>query len=207
MSRFYLGVPPSRMTCPCDHSCMPSLDHRRCCVLLSGGIDSALVALLLQREGWAVRAFWVDYGQPAAVAERRASRAIAGRFELEWQERSVSGLMVPPEGEVPGRNDLLVAVAHASALSTSIAIGIHAGTPYPDCSREWISAWQTVLDVQHGGVVALLAPLAELQKPQVLALARQHLVPFGLTHSCERGSVPCGSCLSCRDRDAAGVGT
>jgi 7-cyano-7-deazaguanine synthase in queuosine biosynthesis len=55
-------------------------------VLLSGGVDSALVASLLCREGWSVQALWVDYGQPAAAAERAASRAIARQYGLEWYE-------------------------------------------------------------------------------------------------------------------------
>jgi 7-cyano-7-deazaguanine synthase len=115
--------------------------------------------------------------------------------------------MVPPEGEVLGRNDLLVATAHACAPGWSIAIGVHAGVPYADCSCGWLSAWQSMLDVQHQGVVALLAPLARLQKPDVLTLAHELQVPMTLTHSCERGPSPCGQCLSCRDRhdDHAGA--
>jgi 7-cyano-7-deazaguanine synthase len=176
-------------------------------VLLSGGVDSALVASLLLGDGWLVRALWVDYGQPAAPAERMASRALAVHYALEWQEAAVGGLMVPPEGEIPGRNDLLVAAAHARAPGWSVAIGVHTEAPYPDCSREWLGAWQSVLDVQHHGVVALLAPLAGLSKPEVLALAHELQVPMTLTYSCERGPSPCGQCLSCRDRhnDHAGA--
>jgi 7-cyano-7-deazaguanine synthase len=176
-------------------------------VLLSGGVDSALVASLLLRDGWFVRALWVDYGQPPAPAERIASRALAAHYGLEWQETVVGGLTVPAEGEVPGRNDLLMAAAQACVPKRSVAIGVHAGTSYPDCSREWLRAWQSLLDVQHGGVVALLAPLARLHKPEVLALALERQVPMQLTHSCERGSSPCGRCLSCRDRhdDHAGA--
>ncbi|MGH3191582.1 MAG: 7-cyano-7-deazaguanine synthase [Streptosporangiaceae bacterium] len=185
---------------------MSPSDARRCCVLLSGGIDSALVASLLVRDGWLARALWVDYGQPPAAAERTASKALAAHYGLQWREAAVGGMTVPPEGEIPGRNDLLVATAQASVPRISVAIGVHAGTSYPDCSQEWLRAWQSLLDVQHGGVVALLAPLARLRKPEVLALAQEHQVPMALTHSCERGSSPCGQCLSCRDRRDAHVG-
>jgi len=191
----------------CHHAGVSPAGRRRCCVLLSGGVDSALVASLLLNDGWLVRALWVDYGQPAAPAERIASQALAGHDALEWQEAVVGGLMVPPEGEIPGRNDLLVATAHACAPDWSVAIGVHAEVAYPDCSRAWLSAWQSVLDVQHEGVVALLAPLAGLRKPEVLALAHELQVPMTLTHSCETGPSPCGQCLSCRDRhdDHAGA--
>lgn len=107
-----------------------SLTHlSRCNVLLSGGIDSALVASLLCRDGWSVQAMWVDYGQPAARAERAASRAIASHYGLEWHEAAVRSVPVPPQGEVPGRNDMLVATARASAPGLTVAIGVHAGTP------------------------------------------------------------------------------
>jgi len=190
----------------CNHASVSPLGRRRCCVLLSGGVDSALVASLLQRDGWLVQALWVDYGQPAGAAERIASRALGAHYGLAWQEAVAGGLMVPAEGEIAARNDLLVAAARACVPGRSVAIGVHAGTSYLDCSREWLRAWQLLLDVQHGGVVALLAPLAGLQKPEVLALAHEHQVPMKLTHSCERGSSPCGRCLSCRDRHDAHVG-
>lgn len=191
----------------CNYVGVSPLGGRSCCVLLSGGVDSALVASLLLGDGWLVRALWVDYGQPAAPAERVASRALAAHYALEWQEAVVGGLMVPPEGEIPGRNDLLVATAHACAPGWSVGIGVHAGVSYPDCSREWLSAWQSVFDVQHEGVVALLAPLAGLAKREVLALAHNLQVPITLAHSCEAGPSPCGRCLSCRDRrdDHAGA--
>jgi 7-cyano-7-deazaguanine synthase len=100
---------------------------------------------------------------------------------------------------------MLVATARACAPGLTVAIGVHAGMPYADCSAQWLDAWRTLLDVQHSGTVALLAPLVALHKPQVLALARG-AVPFGLTHSCETGLIPCGRCLSCQDRQAAVAG-
>jgi 7-cyano-7-deazaguanine synthase len=177
-----------------------------CRVLLSGGVDSALVASLLCREGWSAEALWVDYDQPAAEAERVASRAIARHYGLGWHEAAVRGVHVPSRGEVPGRNDMLIATARACAPDLTVAIGVHAGTPYTDCSTQWLDAWHRLLDVQHSGTVALLAPLVSLHKPQVLAMARECGVPFGLTHSCETGSEPCGQCLSCLDRQAAIAG-
>lgn len=175
----------------------------RCGVLLSGGIDSALVVTLLTLSGWSVEALWVAYGQPAEKAERRASRALAQHFEVPWREAIVRGVVVPREGEIVGRNDLLVSAARACLPGSAIAIGVHSGTPYADCSEEWVGTWQALLDVQHSGTVSLLAPLAALDKPEIMALADTHAVPIDLTHSCERGNEPCQSCRSCLDRRAA----
>lgn len=169
-------------------------------VLLSGGVDSAVVLALLASDGRDVTTVWIDYGQPAAAGEREASKAIASRYGAAWIELGVAGLVPPAVGEFPGRNDLLVALAAAAAPGRSVAIGVHAGTGYADCSPSWAEAWQELLTVQHHGAAQLLAPLAGLAKAQVYALARQMGVPTVLTHSCEASAVPCGRCSSCADR-------
>jgi len=170
----------------------------RTCVLLSGGVDSAVVlALLADREP---HALWVDYGQPAAAAERRASRSIASHYSVRWLEVSLAGLQPPAAGEFPGRNDLLVAAAVSASGAASVALGIHAGTGYVDCSPGWAAAWQQLLDRQHHGRASLLAPLVDFSKAQVYALAADLAVPVALTHSCEASPDPCGACSSCLDR-------
>lgn len=184
---------------------MATATSPRCSVLLSGGIDSALVAALLHKEGWRTLAVWVDYGQPAAGAERVASKSLAEHYDLEWREAVVRGFVVPPEGEVHGRNDMLVATARTCTPGINVAIGIHAGTSYVDCSPQWVTAWNGLLDVQYAGTVTLLAPLANLNKAATLALARDCEIPLELTYSCEAGITPCGECLSCIDRQAGNV--
>lgn len=52
------------------------------CLLLSGGVDSALVARFLLDVGTPPTALFVDYGQPAACAEAAASAALAAHFGL-----------------------------------------------------------------------------------------------------------------------------
>lgn len=179
---------------------VPPTDARHCGLLLSGGIDSALLACMLGRDGWCVQAIWVDYGQAAASAERSASQDLASHYRLDWRQIKMDGMNVPLGGEVPGRNDMLVATARACMPGTSVAIGVHAGTSYADCAAQWVDGWRTLLDWQHGGAVSLLAPLVSLRKPEVLALAKEYDVPIILTHSCDAGPVPCGQCLSCLDR-------
>lgn len=167
-------------------------------MLLSGGVDSAVVlAMLADRTPAAV---WVDYGQPAAPAEREASAALAAHYASPWREVRVEGLRPPAAGEFPGRNDLLVAAARAAAAGASIAVGVHAGTGYADCSPAWAAAWRALIDAQDAGRASLIAPLLDLSKGQVLDLAQSLGVPVELTHSCEAGPVPCGQCASCLDR-------
>ena len=170
------------------------------CVLLSGGVDSALVGQFLLDTGPPPTAIFIDYGQPAAQAEAQASHAVARHLGLSLQQLTVRGLSVANQGEIAGRNDLLIAVALAAAPGRDVAIGVHAGTGYLDCSSDHNAAWQTLLDVQHEGKVRLLAPLINLTKGEVLRLVSNGGLPLAMTHSCETSNLACGTCDSCLDR-------
>src|SRR5258708_6263774 len=131
------------------------VESRAATVLLSGGVDSAVVLALLSADGRNPKTVWIDYGQPAAAAEREASKSIASNYGASWTELAVVGLIPPMAGEFPGRNDALVALAATSASGLSIAIGIHAGTGYAYCSADWVGEWQRLLTVQYQGAVLL----------------------------------------------------
>lgn len=170
------------------------------CLLLSGGVDSALVGQLLLEAGSQPTALFVNYGQPAAQAEVQASQAVARHLGLVHHQLTMKGLDVPDQGEIGGRNDLLIAAAQAAAPGCDVAIGIHAGTGYPDCSPQHHAAWQALLDVQHGGAVRVLAPLLLMSKGAIFRLAAAAGLPLSATHSCETSNMPCKQCSSCRDR-------
>jgi 7-cyano-7-deazaguanine synthase len=165
-------------------------------------VDSALTASMLLDEGAEVAALFIDYGQPAADAERSASCDIARTMNLPWRDLTVRGLLVQAAGEIPGRNDLLIASASACFPHHDVALGVHAGTGYPDCSPAHRQAWQQLLDVQHGGTTRLLTPLIDLTKGEVFALAARAGLPLDKTHSCESSNQPCGTCRSCKDRES-----
>jgi 7-cyano-7-deazaguanine synthase len=171
-------------------------------VLLSGGVDSATVLAMLTERGAPTTAVWVRYGQAAAEAEEAASRAVAAHFGVPWTCVTVAGNGAHGSGEILGRNDLLVAVAALGRRDVVIALGIHAGTGYPDCSPSWLSAWERLTDLQRGGSLPIAAPLIDLNKTQVYELAESMAVPLELTHSCEAANSPCMSCRSCLDRKA-----
>lgn len=175
----------------------------RVLVLLSGGIDSSTCIAFYHEQGLTVKALFVDYGQPGARLERVAATAISRHYGIELHEANVRGVAGTPEGFVPGRNVLLVAAALSTVVPDSglIALGIHAGTPYPDCKPGFLTACQGLADVYHGGAVRVAAPFVEWSKADILTAARNLKVPLQRTYSCEAGkAVACGVCLSCLDR-------
>ena len=171
-------------------------------VLCSGGIDSATLAAQLRNVGDKPELCFIDYGQPAAGGEFRSVCSIAKNLGLSVLRTHVAGLDVPGKGEITARNLMLITLALAVRPSArSISLGIHAGTGYRDCSREFVDLIQKVLDFHRDGTCRLVAPFIDWSKADVLALAIVLDVPIDLTHSCESGNEPCGSCRSCRDRE------
>lgn len=176
--------------------------RRSTAVLLSGGVDSAAALALVRREDWAAEALFVNFDQRALEPERAASRAIASHYGTPWEEITIAPVRTAPFAEVPGRNDLLLAIASAARPTSHVAIGVHAGTGYVDCSPSHIRAWQSLFDLQFGGSRRVLAPLIDFRKREVIETARLLSVPLDLTWSCEDATGPCGRCASCRDRNA-----
>lgn len=174
-------------------------------VLFSGGIDSAALAGHLLARGQRPELLFVDYGQRAGPAERDGSQALATHWGLALTEITVGGYS-PGDGQIPGRNALLVHLALAHRPHTTrFHLGIHAGTGYADCSLEFVELMQRSLDFHTGGETRLSAPFLDLSKADVATLAHTAAVPLDLTHSCEVGAEPCGRCLSCGDREALGL--
>jgi 7-cyano-7-deazaguanine synthase len=173
-------------------------------VLCSGGLDSTAIATDLAPANESIGLCFVDYGQPAASAERRSVSSTAERFRVPVCSLHVRGLAVPQSGEIAARNLLLVSAAAAARLGASaIALGIHAGSGYRDCASAFVELMQQVLDFHSDGQCQLLAPFLTWSKHDVAALAVKLGVPIALTHSCETAEVPCGTCRSCRDREVA----
>jgi 7-cyano-7-deazaguanine synthase len=173
-------------------------------VLLSGGIDSAACLDFYLDLGRAPCALFVDHGQPAATHEERAARAMASHYGVPIACLKLKGARPKSSGLISGRNAfLMIAALMERPPSVSvIATGIHAGTGYSDCSKDFVARMQALLDVYAEGV-QVAAPFLDWAKPDVIEYCFLRGVPIDLTYSCERGLVPpCGSCLSCMDREA-----
>ena len=112
---------------------------------------------------------------------------------------------------VPARNTIFLsfALAWAEVLGSSdIFIGVNAldYSGYPDCRPEYIEAYRHMANLAtKAGVEGITqleihTPLLALSKAQIVTLARDLSVPFGLTFSCydpEPDGRSCGQCDAC----------
>jgi 7-cyano-7-deazaguanine synthase len=178
----------------------------RVLILLSGGIDSAACLHYYCDQGYSVEGLFIDYGQPAASLELSAAERIAHHYSVALAQMELSGCSPKPSGFIQGRNAFLVlaALLDLPSPSTSIAMGIHSGTPYWDCTPDFVTSMQQLLDAYTEGRVRMRTPFLGWSKGQILRYCDDQDVPLSLTYSCERGeNPPCGGCRSCRDREAA----
>lgn len=157
--------------------------------------------------GARVMGFHVDYGQRAAQAELSSSVAIAAALRIDLVTVSVSDLP-SMEGNVRGRNAffLCAALLRYPTLVGTIGIGVHAGTPYEDCTPLFIRKMQGLFDLYADGRVRIGAPFLTWAKRGILDYGVALGVPVPLAYSCELGNaIPCGLCASCRDSQFLGL--
>jgi 7-cyano-7-deazaguanine synthase len=174
-------------------------------VLLSGGIDSSGCVRFYLSQHFRVRPLFIDYGQPASAAELKSAHAISSFYDLRLRLLSIEGLRIPKSGEIIGRNLLLLsmAITRVGLATNLIALGIHSGTRYFDCSRRFTTMCKPLMEGYTDGRVQLGTPFVRMDKLQVWEYCKRNHVPINLTWSCEASSTkPCGSCLSCRDRES-----
>ncbi|PSO84454.1 MAG: 7-cyano-7-deazaguanine synthase QueC [Cyanobacteria bacterium SW_12_48_29] len=115
---------------------------------------------------------------------------------------------------VPARNTIFLsfALAYAEARDAGrVYLGVNAldYSGYPDCRPDYIQAMQEVFRLgtkqgREGDAIAIVTPLIELKKTEIIQLGNQLGVPWEQTWSCYAGNeTACGVCDACRLRLAA----
>ena len=170
-------------------------------ILASGGVDSSTLLWLSVQQGLTPTALFVDYGQPAAKAEGEAVAKICSSLGTPWRRVRYKGTGFGA-GEIRGRNAFLLHMALVEFPSNSgvVALGIHAGTGYADCSPEFMEVIERSYEFHTGGAITATAPFLHWTKRDVYQLASNLNVPLALTHSCEADNYACQRCRSCLDR-------
>lgn len=191
-------------------------------LLLSGGLDSAVLLYHLKAAGHEVCCLSVDYGQrhsrELAAAARVAESAgaplevvrLPGLRQVFGAGNSQTGTVPVPHGHyeaesmrltvVPNRNMVLLALAAARAVAidaSAVAYAAHAGdrAVYPDCRPEFVEAMRRPLGLCDYRPLSLLAPFLATNKAGIVELGSMLKVPFGLTWTCYQGGEShCGRC-------------
>lgn len=173
-------------------------------ILLSGGVDSAACVDFYIELGRPPCGLFIDYGQLAARNEGESAKAISHYYSIPLLYSKWKGHTTKTSGFINGRNSFLVAAAlmERPASVYVIAIGVHTGTVYQDCSKHFLTKMQNIIDLYENGKVQLSAPFVDFTKSEIYSYCIERHIPIELTYSCESGGpTPCGECLSCKDRE------
>lgn len=180
-------------------------------------MDSAVCLALAKRDGFAVHALSVDYGQRHAV-ELRAARTIAEWVGVESHTvlpldlRAFGGssltdasMSVPKDGlsegvpntYVPARNTILLSLSLALAEvkgAEDIFIGVNAVdySGYPDCRPQFITAFQALANIATKAAT-------EQRKQATIHAPLLHLSKADIVRLGESLGVPFERTVSCYD--------
>ena len=107
---------------------------------------------------------------------------------------------------VPGRNIVFTSIANSFAESSGaeiIIVGwdLEEAATFPDNSKEFLNAFNNVLEVGSIDNIRIEAPLIDMDKLDIVKLGNDIGVPLNLSYSCYKGlEAHCGVCESCMRR-------
>jgi 7-cyano-7-deazaguanine synthase len=199
---------------------------RAAVVLLSGGLDSAVLLAVARAEGFECHCLSVDYGQ-----RHRAELEAAGRVAhalgavphkvIRVDLTAIGGsaltdphIAVPespsdgiPVTYVPARNTILLSLglAWAEVLSAAdLFIGANSidYSGYPDCRPEYLHAYEQMANLAtraavEGALFTVHRPLIYLTKAEIIRRGTDLGVDFSATVSCYQASSDGGACGRC----------
>lgn len=171
-------------------------------MLLSGGIDSTAILKFYLLKDVEVQCIHFQYNQPNAQSEEKAVNNITKYYKVKRKIITLDFPMHQQGDELLFRNVLFVLAAGSLGIFPArIALGIHRGTTFYDCSRSFIVDCQRILDGYYAGTVRLEALFADFTKSDIIKFCKKYKVPLDLTYSCQRQNhPPCEECPSCIDR-------
>jgi 7-cyano-7-deazaguanine synthase len=194
-------------------------------VLVSGGVDSCILAADQAKRGHTVYPVYIRFGlawEPAEEAHlRRFLATLDGRhvkpitvielpvadvYDGHW---SVSGAGTPDETTaddavyLPGRNLLLLAKTSiwcAQHGVVTIALGTLQGNPFADSSAPFFSGFAGLATLALGHQLSVVTPLAHLTKAEVLKVGRGLRLEHTFSCIAPVDGRHCGRCNKCAER-------
>jgi 7-cyano-7-deazaguanine synthase len=200
--------------------------QKKAIILLSGGLDSATVLALAEKQNYQLYALSFDYGQKHNV-ELESAKILARKYqvaehkiinlglgELGGSALTDDTLQVPtteqsgiPITYVPARNTVFLSFALGWAEvveAHDIFIGVNAVdySGYPDCRPKFIEAFQTLANLAtkagvEGNAIKIHAPLIHLSKGDIIKQGVQLGVDYAQTISCYSANKSGKACGEC----------
>ncbi len=200
-------------------------------VILSGGMDSAVLLAWLNSRNIQVMTLSFDYGSRHNARELPMASVLAKFFGCEHRQVKLdffselyhsallqNGPQIPDghyaddnmrQTVVPFRNGIFLAVAIGVAEELKyphVMLGSHAGdhTIYPDCRPEFTAAISQAAILGTYAGVQVLSPFSRMDKRDIGDLGRGLGLDFRMTWTCYKGQEShCGVCGACTERKYA----
>jgi 7-cyano-7-deazaguanine synthase len=185
--------------------------------LVSGGLDSTLMALLAKEEGLAQLPLFINYGQLSLEKELAACLYNFRRFGLPTPKvvqlggfgallstgLTDSSKRIFEDAFLPCRNLFFLTVGAAYAHqcgAEAISIGLldEAFSLFPDQTRSFVKDTEALVSKAIGHQINIVTPLMSFSKAAVVSAAKTKGIDR--TYSCHAGTdIPCGVCVACRE--------
>lgn len=185
--------------------------------LVSGGLDSTVMALLAQEDKLVQFPLFIDYGQLSREKElavclfnfRVYSLPTPKVVQLGGYGALLSSGLTDPNKNIfedaflPCRNLLFLTVGAAYAHqcgASAVAIGLldEAFSIFPDQTKAFINDAEALISRTLGHHIRILTPLMSFSKAEVVSIAKAKAITG--TYSCHAGTdIPCGVCVACRE--------
>lgn len=190
-------------------------------VLLSGGVDSAAVLFMARERGYLIYALTFDYGQKnlfeiecagklaeaAGACSHKVMKVDLGAFggSALTSGEGLGPSAGVPETYVPARNTVFLSLALSWAEAGGAEVVFYGANAvdfsgYPDCTEEYVRAFNNLARAGLSRPVRIEAPLLNMSKKEIVRKGMALGVDFSLTSSCYfpgEGGAHCGKCQSC----------
>lgn len=198
-------------------------------VLLSGGIDSAVLLAEAIQYSKEVICLHYNYSQPTEEQELENAKRLSKHYDVNLFTKDIHNIIGIggltsknkdydillndfgiSSGYVPYRNLLFLTIAAGVAREKNcrfIWIGAQAidKDAYPDCRRTFMNKSQECLQLSFPDdevKMTIMSPFLDIPKFELIKKGQRIGVPFEKTISCYKliNGSPCGKCGACEER-------
>lgn len=203
------------------------MKNEKVVVLLSGGLDSCVVASICKTKNMEIHCLTFNYGQKHVIEIKKAKKiakllkvkshkiidmtflsdlvvsSLTNKNAIIPENRKIEDMKNIPSTYVPGRNIIFLAIAAGYAESikaTKICIGAHSVdySGYPDCKPDFLIEMEKTIKCGTNSKIEIFDPILYMNKTQIIKEGLKNKAPIKETYSCYNGEkTPCGKCDAC----------